>query len=53
MRFNNNNVELTGTERSSSLLLMMPPFPRLDEAWGAWGPSHVLVARTGSRRLTR
>ena len=33
-----------------SLLLLMPPFPRLDGAWGPWGPNHVLVARTGSRR---
>ena len=32
------------------LLLLMPPFPRLDGARGPWGPSHVLVARTGSSR---
>ena len=32
------------------LLLLLPPFPRLDGAWGPWGPSHVPVARTGSSR---
>ena len=39
-----------GETSSLVLLLLMPPFPRLDGACGPWGPNHVLVARTGSSR---
>ena len=36
--------------RGGALLLLMPPFPRLYGARGPWGPSNVLVARTGRSR---
>ena len=29
--------------------VVMPPFPRLDGAWGPWGPSHVLVEQVDKK----
>ena len=33
-----------GNEACNLLLILVPNRPRLDGAWGPWGPSHVLVA---------